>query len=84
MALSAVALCSRALLKLGAAPIAGFGEGTAEAEVAGQLYPTLRDALVSAHPWNFATGQARLARLAAEPLADFRHAYQLPPARSIR
>ena len=78
MALSAVALCSRALLKLGAAAIAGFAEGSAESEVAGQLYPTLRDALISAHPWNFATGQARLARLTATPVADFRHAYQLP------
>ena len=35
MAISAIALCSRALLKLGARPIASFDEGTAEAEPAG-------------------------------------------------
>ena len=63
MALSAIALSSRALLKLGAAGIASFEEGTAESELAANLYPPTRDALLSAHPWNFATGQARLPRL---------------------
>ncbi len=79
MALSGIALCSRALLKIGAQSISSFGEGSAEAEVAGGLYPTIRDALLSAHPWSFATGQATLSRLAAEPIADFTCAYQLPP-----
>lgn len=79
MALTALALCSRALLKIGAATIASFDEGTAEAEVAANLYPSIRDALLSAHPWNFASGQAMLAQLAAVPVADFAHAYQLPP-----
>lgn len=79
MALSAIALCSRALLKIGAATIASFDEGTAESEVAANLYPPLRDALLSSHPWNFATGQVSLPRLAAQPVADFAHAFQLPP-----
>jgi hypothetical protein len=78
MALSALALCARALLKLGAQPIASLDEGTAEAEVAANLYPGLRDALLAAHPWGFATGQATLPRLAAGPTADFRNAFQLP------
>lgn len=78
MALSSIALCSRALLKLGAASIASFDEGTAEAEVAANLYGSLRDAMLSAHPWSFACGQVSLARLSAEPLADFSYAYQLP------
>lgn len=78
MALSAIALCSRALLKLGAGTIASFDEGTAEAEIAGNLYPSLRDALLSAHPWSFATAQASLPKLAAEPVADYACAYQLP------
>lgn len=78
MALSAIALSSRALLKIGAATIASFDEGSAEAEVAANLYPSIRDALLSAHPWNFATGQVALPRLAAAPLADYSHAYQLP------
>ncbi len=78
MALSSIAFCSRALLKLGAASIASFDEGTAEAEVAANLYPSIRDALISAHPWNFAVAQATLPQLSAEPVADFAYAYQLP------
>lgn len=78
MALSTIALCSRALLKLGADTIASFDEGTAEAEVAANLYPSTRDALLSAHPWSFATAQASLPQLAAKPVADFAHAFQLP------
>jgi hypothetical protein len=80
MALTALILCSRALLKLGAQTIASFDEGTAEAEVAANLYPSVRDALLSCHPWSFATGQATLPRLDATPAADFRHAFQLPPS----
>lgn len=78
MALSAVALCSHALVKLGAAPIAAFDDGTAEAEVARNLYPGTRDGLLSAHPWSFATAQVSLPRLAAAPAADFAHAFQVP------
>ena len=79
MALSALALCSRALLKIGAQPVASLDEGTAEAEVAANLYPGVRDALLSIHPWSFATGQASLARLSARPTGDFQNAFQLPP-----
>jgi len=78
MALSSIALCSRALLKLGAGSIASFDEGTAEAEVAANLFGHIRDAMLSAHPWSFATGQVTLARLNAEPVADYAYAYQLP------
>jgi hypothetical protein len=78
MAQSTVALCSRALVTLGARPIASLEETGTEAMVCRRLYPSIRDALLSAHPWTFATGQARLARLSAAPLADYRHAYQLP------
>ncbi len=80
MALTALILCSRALLKLGAQTIASFDEGTAEAEVAANLYPSVRDAMLSSHPWSFATGQGTLARLAAAPAADHAHAYALPTA----
>ena len=78
MALSSIAVSSRALLKLGANTISGFEEGTAESRIAGTLYGSTRDALLSAYPWSFATAQRRLARLSASPTADYAHAYQLP------
>jgi hypothetical protein len=78
MSLTALALCARALLRIGAQPVSSFEEGTAEAEVAANLYPATRDALLAAHPWSFATGQAALARLSAVPVADHAHAFALP------
>lgn len=78
MASSPIALCSRALLKTGCRSITSFDEGTAEAEVAGNLYESVRDALLSAYPWRFATAQATLPRLEATPVADYAYAYQLP------
>ncbi len=78
MALSAIGLCSRALLKIGATPVASFDDGTAEAQVAQALYATTRDALLSANPWSFATAQARLPRLDEQPVADFTAVFQLP------
>jgi len=78
MALSSIALCARALLKIGSRSITSFDEGTAEAEVAGNLYEPIRDALLSSHPWTFATAQATLPCLEATPIADYDYAYQLP------
>ena len=78
MALSDIALCSRALIKIGAAPIQSFTDGTAESEIAGALFPHTRDALLSAYSWSFATTQTQLPQLAESPLADYSYAYQLP------
>ena len=79
MSLSMIAICSRALIKIGAEPISSLQEGTAESLIAASLYPTARDGLLSSYPWSFATAQRGLKRLAAQPLADFAFAYQLPP-----
>lgn len=78
MALSDVALASRALIRLGAAPISSFEDGTAESEIAGALYAPIRDALLSAYPWSFATGQVALDKLETPPEADYENAFQLP------
>ncbi len=78
MALSDIALVSRALIRLGAAPISSFEDGTAGAEIAGALYAPVRDSLLSAYAWNFATGQIALTKLETPPQADFLHAFQLP------
>jgi len=78
MALSSIALCSRALLKTGCRSITSFDDGSAEAEVAGNLYEPIRDALLSSNAWSFATGQVTLPQLEAAPVADFDYAYQLP------
>ncbi len=78
MPLNDVALCSRALMRIGCKPIASFDDGSAESEIAGALYAPTRDALLSAYGWSFATGQVALARLSDAPLADYTYAYALP------
>lgn len=78
MALSDIALCSRALIRIGAAPITSFSDGTAESEIAGALYAPVRDGLLSAYGWSFASAQITLNLLEAAPLADYQYAFQLP------
>ncbi len=78
MALNDVALCSRALIRIGAAPITSFEDGTAESEIAGALFGPVRDALLSAYAWSFASGQVALNQLETPPIADYSNAFQLP------
>jgi hypothetical protein len=78
MSLSDVALCSRALLKIGAHTIQSFYDDRIEAEIALALYQPTRDALLSAYPWRFATTQTSLPRLQNPPHADYPFAFQLP------
>lgn len=78
MAYSAVGLCARALLKIGANPITSFQDGTAEAELAAALYAPTRDAMLAGHGWSFAMRQGALVRLTTPPPADFAHAFALP------
>jgi len=76
--LNKIQLCARALLLIGCDPITSFADGTAEADVAALLYEPSRDALLSSHPWSFATGLIELSPVTSVPLADFSAAYQLP------
>lgn len=78
MPLSNIELCSAALVKLGAEGITSFTDGTAEANVAGTLYDIVRDGLLGAHPWSFATAHAELVQRPTAPLTDFEYAFELP------
>jgi len=78
MALTDVGLCARALIRLGAAPITSFDDGSAESDVAASLFAPCRDALLSSYQCTFAMGQVAQARSAAPPVADYARAFQLP------
>ncbi|NDC89782.1 MAG: hypothetical protein EB075_13480 [Bacteroidetes bacterium] len=58
MVYDAVDLCNRALLMLGVAPLHTWDDTTPEAEVVRAFYPTIRDGVLVAHPWSFATRTA--------------------------
>lgn len=78
MALNDVALASRALIRIGAAPITSFTDGSVEAEIANALFEPVTNALLSSYAWSFATQQVALSQLETEPVADYTYAYQLP------
>ena len=78
MSYNSINICSKALLILGANSISSFNDGTAEAEVAGNLYSLVRDSLLSSYTWSFAVAQRTLAKLENSPLADYQNAFSLP------
>lgn len=78
MATSSVSICSNALLMLGDKPISNLTEPTDRARLASNLYESVRDDLLRAHPWNCAIKRVILAPLANAPAFDFASQFQLP------
>jgi len=75
---SAIDICSRALILIGADPITSFDEGSTEALVSVNMYEDFaRSALVNTR-WRFATNQAVLNKLVDAPTGRYDHAYQMP------
>ena len=75
---SAIDLCSRGLILIGAEPITSFADGTTEALVAVNMYEDIvRSALVNTR-WRFATNQTQLNLLTDAPTGRYDNAYQLP------
>lgn len=75
---SAIDICSRALILLGADPITSFTEDTTEALVASNLYEDVARSQLCVTRWRFATEQSTLALLADAPTGRFDVAHQLP------
>jgi hypothetical protein len=75
---SVVGICNRALEKLGGGYIAALSEASKEARALNRAYDYVRDAVLRAHPWNFAIRRASLAPLADAPAWGFAVQYQLP------
>lgn len=75
---SVVGICNSALIKLGASTIMSLSDGSKNANLCNAQYERLRDDLLRAHGWNFATLRRTLAQLTEPPEFGFQHAYQLP------
>ena len=75
---SEIDICNLALLRLGTrSSITALTEGSVEANACSLVYFLLRDTLLAAHPWNFATRRVGLADLGAPP-DQWRHRYAYP------
>ena len=75
---SAIDICARALILIGADPITSFDDGNNEALVASNVYEDIARASLTSSRWRFSTNQAILNRLTDAPTGRYDAAYQLP------
>jgi hypothetical protein len=80
MASSETEICNLALTRIGHRQITSLSENEKAANLCTLHYPRTRDALLRAHPWNFAIRYAELSQLTTTPAFEFQYAYQLPVA----
>ncbi|MBT0726813.1 hypothetical protein HGT73_05350 [Rosenbergiella australiborealis] len=75
---SSVSICSNALLALGGHPINDLSEATEHARLCANIYPTVRNNLLRAHPWNCAVKRVVLSPTTATPIFGFSQQFTLP------
>jgi hypothetical protein len=75
---SAVDICNRALQRLGAAKIQSLGESSVNARACLMAYELVRDAVLRAHPWNFAIQRFQVAADATPPAFNYANSFTLP------
>jgi hypothetical protein len=75
---SEVSIVNGALARLGDDVILSLSDDSKRARLANLLYADVRDTVLRAHPWNFATARAQLGQLVAMPAFGYTHQYQLP------
>lgn len=78
MAVSAVSICSNALLMLGSQTIASFDDNSDRARQCANIYPLVRDYVLSSHPWNCCIKRVKLSPDVATPAFDWTYQYTLP------
>lgn len=71
-------IISAALILIGDKPLSSLSEDRVAAVVASNLYDSAYESALSQHRWRFATGKVQLAQLVAQPVNEYRYAYQLP------
>lgn len=78
MTATAVSICSNALLMLGAETINDLQEDSSRARLCANLYETVRDEMLRAHPWNCAIKRVQLAPDAERPAFGYASRFTLP------
>lgn len=78
MAFSQVERSNAALSAIGARRITALTEDSKEARICNARFDAVRDALLRAHPWNFAMARASQPALSATPAWGWARQFQLP------
>ena len=86
MVSSDVEIVNLALLALGTTPIAAFSDSSKGGLAARTSYDTILEAVLRAHPWNFATKRISIPSATPSPEWGYDQAYDLPedPERCLR
>lgn len=82
-----VDICNIALARLGdRATVSSIDppEGSAQADHCARFYPISRNAVLSTHPWRFATVRTKLAKLTATPIGESDSSYFQMPSDCLR
>lgn len=75
---SSVSICSNALVALGDNPISSFDDSGDRVVAVANLYPTVRDFILRAHPWNCATKRVILSPDTDAPAFGYSNQFALP------
>ena len=75
---SAVSICSNALLLLGDKPISDFNEDNNRTRLVANLYTQKRDRVLRLHPWNCATKRVILSPEVESPPYGWAYSFLLP------
>lgn len=75
---SDVEICNRALQKLGATLITSLAQDSANARACATAYVSVRQAVLRAHPWNFAIKRFQLAASGTAPTFGPANAFPVP------
>lgn len=78
MAITAIDICSKALLLVGANAIQSFEDGSRESSLCSSIYGTIKQTLLSNRLWSFSIEQRDLAQLVESPLRDWKYFYAIP------
>jgi len=79
MADTDIAICSRALIKLGEFPIDTLTDPqTTPGQICAIQYPPLRDALMSKYEWRFLMRKVELSRDSERPIGEWSYSFVLP------
>ena len=78
MADSKFDICNKAMVLVGANTISSFTQNTTESKVAGQLYESTLENLVTRCRWRFASKQIQLSKNTTNPDARYESSYALP------
>ncbi|MDF7671157.1 hypothetical protein PT276_08135 [Orbaceae bacterium ESL0721] len=73
-----VGICSNAALLVGDIPIADLTDDTLPARLTLNLFDSVRDALLRAHPWSFAIKRVKLSPLATKPIFGYPFEFNTP------